>query len=38
MNDHKANGVDKFNGQHIYFGQQQFQYWESTTEYLLPPS
>ena len=35
IDDRKANGADKFRGEHIHFGQQPFNDWSSVLEYLL---
>ena len=36
IDDRLANGVDKFQGEHIHFGQEQFPDWDSVCQYLLP--
>ena len=35
MDDRKANGVDKFQGEHIHFATEKFPNWKVVTEYLL---
>lgn len=35
IDDRLKNGVDKFNGEHIHFGTDQFPDWMTITEYLL---
>ena len=35
IDDRKANGADKFRGEHIHFGQQPFNDWNSVLEYLI---
>ncbi len=35
IDDRTANGVDKFKGEHIHFGQPEFPDWKSVIEYLL---
>ena len=35
IDDRKANGVDKFKGEHIHFGQERFPDWKAVCEYLL---
>lgn len=34
IDDRLKNGVDKFQGEHIYFGQGEFQTWDDVLEYL----
>lgn len=34
IDDRKANGAEKFSGQHIHFGQPEFPDWESVVAYL----
>jgi len=36
IDDRLANGADKFQGEHIHFGQEQFPDWDSVCQYLLP--
>jgi 5'(3')-deoxyribonucleotidase len=35
IDDRIANGVDKFKGQHIHFGQKDFPDWDTVVSYLL---
>jgi len=35
IDDRLANGVDRFQGEHIHFGQHNFQDWTSVVDYLL---
>jgi 5'(3')-deoxyribonucleotidase len=35
IDDRIKNGVDKFEGEHIHFGSEQFPDWEITLKYLL---
>ncbi len=35
IDDRKANGVDKFEGEHIHFATEKFPNWKVVTEYLL---
>lgn len=35
VDDRTARGVDRFKGEHIYFGQGQFHGWAEVLEYLL---
>ena len=35
IDDRKANGVDKFQGEHIHFASPEFPNWKVVTEYLL---
>lgn len=35
IDDRTANGADKFKGEHIHFGTEEFPDWESVLEYLL---
>jgi 5'-nucleotidase len=35
IDDRTKNGVDKFEGEHIHFGTEQFPDWESVCSYLL---
>jgi 5'-nucleotidase len=35
IDDRTKNGVDKFEGEHIHFGQEKFPDWEAVCEYLL---
>lgn len=35
IDDRLKNGVDKFKGQHIHFGQSDFPDWKSVSSYLL---
>lgn len=35
IDDRVANGSDKFEGEHIHFGQAGFENWEKVVEYLL---
>ena len=35
IDDRKANGSDKFTGEHIHFGTNRFPNWQSVLEYLL---
>ncbi|MFH5831397.1 hypothetical protein ACG2F4_00810 [Halalkalibaculum sp. DA3122] len=35
IDDRKAHGVDKFDGEHIHFGTERFPDWPSVLEYLL---
>lgn len=35
VDDRKANGADKFTGEHIHFGTEKFPNWESVLAYLL---
>ncbi len=35
IDDRKANGVDKFQGEHIHFATEKFPNWKVVTEYLL---
>jgi len=35
IDDRKANGADKFTGEHIHFGQQPFNDWSSVVKYLI---
>ncbi len=34
IDDHDRNGVDRFEGKHIYFGTERFPGWTSVVEYL----
>ena len=36
IDDRLANGVDKFQGEHIHFGQERFPDWDVVCQYLLP--
>lgn len=36
IDDRTVNGVDKFEGEHIHFGQSNFDSWEKVLEYLNP--
>ena len=36
IDDRKARGVDKFDGQHIFFGQEPFLNWFDVLDYLIP--
>jgi len=36
IDDRKARGVDKFDGQHIFFGQEPFLNWFDVLGYLIP--
>jgi len=35
VDDRTANGADRFNGEHIHFGQKEWPNWMSVTQYLL---
>ncbi|HHE3635061.1 hypothetical protein ACFGZ0_09525 [Pasteurella multocida] len=35
IDDRTANGVDKFEGEHIHFGSEQFPNWQTVTQFLL---
>ena len=35
IDDRKKNGADKFTGEHIHFGQDEFPDWKSVCDYLL---
>ncbi|GAA4315789.1 5'-3'-deoxyribonucleotidase [Pontixanthobacter gangjinensis] len=35
IDDRTKNGADKFEGEHIHFGQGKFQSWQDVTSYLL---
>lgn len=35
IDDRLANGVDRFSGEHIHFGQENFKDWHSVVKYLL---
>lgn len=35
IDDRTANGADKFKGEHIHFGTEEFPDWENVLEYLL---
>ena len=35
IDDRLANGVDKFRGEHIHFGQKGFEDWDKVVKYLL---
>lgn len=35
IDDRTANGADKFKGEHIHFGAEEFPDWESVLKYLL---
>jgi 5'(3')-deoxyribonucleotidase len=35
IDDRTKNGVDKFEGEHIHFGQEKFPDWEAVCKYLL---
>lgn len=35
IDDRTANGADKFKGEHIHFGTEEFPDWESVLKYLL---
>lgn len=35
IDDRKKNGVEKFQGQHIHFGTDEFPNWKTVKEYLL---
>ncbi len=36
IDDRTKNGVDRFGGEHIHFGTDEFKTWEAVVEYLLP--
>ena len=36
IDDRLRNGVDKFTGEHIHFGQKGFETWAEVLEYLIP--
>ena len=35
VDDRTANGADRFNGEHIHFGQERWPDWETILKYLL---
>ncbi len=35
IDDRTANGVDKFEGEHIHFGSEQYPDWQAVTKELL---